>query len=69
MGYMRTSSRMGVGTSSGQSAGGARPMTAVRAAGYSSRGRPGAAAPDVFDPFNQAGNCALLFCVRCIQQL
>ncbi|KAJ3333439.1 Intraflagellar transport protein 88 [Blyttiomyces sp. JEL0837] len=34
---------------------GPRPMTSVRAAGYSSRGRSGIAAGQVFDPFNQAG--------------
>jgi intraflagellar transport protein 88 len=32
-----------------------RPMTSVRAAGYSSRGRAGNSAGKSFDPFNQAG--------------
>ncbi|KAJ3294769.1 Intraflagellar transport protein 88 [Borealophlyctis nickersoniae] len=43
------------GTSYGDSATGARPMTSVRAAGYSSRGRAGMTAGAAFDPFNQAG--------------
>ncbi|KAJ3218850.1 Intraflagellar transport protein 88 [Dinochytrium kinnereticum] len=34
---------------------GPRPMTSVRAAGYSSRGRPGMTSGQLFDPFNQAG--------------
>ncbi|KAI8920728.1 intraflagellar transport protein 88 [Entophlyctis helioformis] len=49
--------RMPSGTSygGGNSDANGRPMTSVRAAGYSSRGRPGASAGANFDPFNQAG--------------
>ncbi|KAI9343452.1 hypothetical protein DFJ73DRAFT_518914 [Zopfochytrium polystomum] len=66
-GIPRTSARMGTammnnaygygvpGTSSGGAGdGGPRPMTSVRAAGYSSRGRAGMAGGQPFDPFNQA---------------
>ncbi|KAJ3194971.1 Intraflagellar transport protein 88 [Irineochytrium annulatum] len=35
-------------------------MTSVRAAGYSSRGRPGASAGQAFDPFNQGGGMSAM---------
>ncbi|RKO84222.1 hypothetical protein BDK51DRAFT_35234 [Blyttiomyces helicus] len=56
-GYTGGAPRTGrIGTSSGQDPGpGGRPMTSVRGAGYSSRGRPGMSAGQSFDPFNQAG--------------
>ncbi|KAI9014777.1 hypothetical protein BC832DRAFT_546444 [Gaertneriomyces semiglobifer] len=38
--------------------GDARPMTSMRAAGYTSRGRAGMAAGQAFDPFNQAARTA-----------
>ncbi|TPX58753.1 hypothetical protein SpCBS45565_g07909 [Spizellomyces sp. 'palustris'] len=44
-----------LGTAGKGDSGMARPMTSVRAAGYSSRGRPGMAAGQAFDPFNQGG--------------
>ncbi|KAJ1544277.1 Intraflagellar transport protein 88, partial [Nowakowskiella sp. JEL0078] len=55
---LRTSAGRNVpGTSVGPNSGefGARPMTSVRAAGFSSRGRPGVTAGQTFDPFNQSG--------------
>ncbi len=39
----------------GNNGDGARPMTSVRAAGFSSRGRSAASNGNTFDPFNQAG--------------
>ncbi|KAJ3013902.1 UNVERIFIED_CONTAM: Intraflagellar transport protein 88 [Siphonaria sp. JEL0065] len=46
--------RTAMGTSMGGGADGPRPMTSVRAAGYSSRGRATNTGGQSFDPFNQA---------------
>ncbi|KAJ3053393.1 Intraflagellar transport protein 88, partial [Rhizophlyctis rosea] len=55
-GGLRTGFRTAVGTAYGDPNAGGRPMTSVRAAGYSSRGRPGMVAGSAFDPFNQGRN-------------
>jgi intraflagellar transport protein 88 len=53
-GRMGTALGTAFGVSSGDGSG-PRPMTSVRAAGFSSRGRSGMVVGQAFDPFNQAG--------------
>ncbi|KAI8815627.1 uncharacterized protein EV422DRAFT_548801 [Fimicolochytrium jonesii] len=54
-----TSARLGTSMRiGGDASDAARPMTSVRAAGYSSRGRMGMTAGQAFDPFNQAARDA-----------
>lgn len=53
-GFTPRTARIATANGVGNTGEGGRPMTSVRAAGFSSRGRT--AASNSFDPFNQAGN-------------